>query len=198
MNQHPSELFDSPVESEADLVNPELGLSDQDEKELNDELAELLAESVGGVRPSNGVDLESLLAESMGAVADERATRAARERLKRGGQSALERAEDAARVAAWEAAHEWEAIASVAMFEDSRCKCGMSARRFAGLFTREAHRHLKTAERWRRVEASDAKLPNETALRVIYSPMCESCAFDKGWDLAKAYDMIEAEDRRAS
>lgn len=183
---HPSEHFDSPEGD--DLVAPELGLSDQDEADLNDELAELLAESVEAKPESRGgVDLDDLLAESMESVQGEKLAKAAKERIKRGGQSAVERAEDAARIAAWEAAHEWLANAAVAMFTDLRCQCGASTRQFTGLFTREVHRHLKVSQRWRRVEAIAAHLVQETAIRIENVPMCGACAFDKGWDLGKAY-----------
>lgn len=185
--------FDNPQAPEADTEGDEgLDLSKQQEEELNAELDALIAEDVAGKPPVAADDmseLDDLLEEAMAGQRDAAAAKAARERLKRGGLSAAERAEDAARIAAWEAAHEWEAVASVAVWHQLRCSCvtAMSVTVFQGLFTRETHRRLKALQRWRRVEAADAKLPPETAIRVVPVPMCAACSEGKGWSFDNAY-----------
>lgn len=181
-----SEHFD-PINDDNDDNGEGLSdLSQTEQEALQDELEELLADRITLAPPAVD-DLDALLSESMAAHTQIVQGRAAKERLRRGGQSEAERREDAARVAAWEAAHEWQAVASVALFHDAVCLCGASTRGFQGLFTRELHRHLRGTQRWRRVEAVQAFLPSEVAIRGVQVPMCGACAFDKGWDISKAY-----------
>jgi hypothetical protein len=137
------------------------------------------------------VNLDDLLAESIAAVADAGAAKAAKDRVKRGGQSQAERQEDLERIAAWEAAYEWEAQANVALFHWYTCTtCDAGTTNgyglFQGLFIREQHKSLQDAKRWRRVEASKAMLPNETAIRFHEVPMCTECCTGNGWDLDAA------------
>ncbi len=131
-------------------------------------------------------DLDALLNESTALVQESRLARAVKDRLKRGGQSARERAEDEARLAAWQAKHEWEAVGNCALFNRFACACGEVRDVFAGLMLHERHRHVRTGFRWRAVEASQANLPNEVAVREHATPICFTCAPTKGWDMAKA------------
>ncbi len=131
--------------------------------------------------------LDALLAESMGEAREQSAAAAARERLKRGTGTAAERAEDAARIAEWEARREWEQVANVALFHNFTCDCGTETSLFQGLFAREVHRTLQFSQRWRRVETADAALNNEVAIRECKVPMCTACATGKGWDMDDAY-----------
>ena len=159
------------------------------------QLEDLLTESLApqALSGAHGIadadDLEALLGESMAAVYEAKATKAAQERLKRGVYSSTaERSEDAARIEAWRAAHEWEAVASVALFHEHRClSCKSEAQVFGGLFVRELHRHLSYTQRWRRVAAVPADLPTEVALSPIEQPMCMECCTPKGWDVERCY-----------
>lgn len=131
--------------------------------------------------------LEALLAESLQVAAQKESTAAAKARLARDSGSAAERAEDAARVAAWEAAREWSLVANVAMFTRTVCECGSAHEAFAGLFARETHRTLGMSQRWRRADEADAAMPNEVAMREASAPMCADCAERKGWLVGAAY-----------
>ena len=137
------------------------------------------------------LSLDDLLAESVQEAAKVSATEAARDRLRRGTGNAAERAEDAARIAAWEAQREWDQQANVALFHQFACECGAAeSRLFQGLFIREVHRTLgHGSQRWRRVSAADAALPNEVAVSEVATPMCAECAGDKGWAIEAAYSM---------
>lgn len=132
--------------------------------------------------------LDALLSESLASAREASATAAARERLKRGAGTAAERAEDAARIAEWEARREWDAVANVALFHNFTCACGETRTNvFQGLFAREVHRVLGFSQRWRRVTTADASLENEVAIRECQVPMCTACATGKGWDVDNAY-----------
>ena len=152
------------------------------------QLEELLAESLA---PSGaiGIDLEDLLAESLALAADAQNAKAAQERIKRGVySSAAERAADAARIEAWRAAHEWDAVAGVALFHEHVCmSCKSEAHVFSGLFVRELHRHVAKTQRWRKVDAVPADLPTEVALYPVEQPMCTACCTPKGWLFENCY-----------
>jgi hypothetical protein len=137
-------------------------------------------------------DLDALLAESVKQRNEAQVAKAAKDRLRKGGQSARERAEDQARLQAWEAAHEWVARANVAYFERAVCACGQEASLFIGLMQRREHRHLKATMDWILVQAATANLPNEVARRTRHVNVCMACAPQKGWQLA---GVVEWEDR---
>lgn len=128
-----------------------------------------------------------LEAELEKAVASQRAAKeakAAKDRLKRGGMSAKDLAEDMLRLRDWEAKHEWKAAANVGLFIQHQCKCESVNDVFEGIFRREVHRHLQDSTRYVKVTSSLADLPNETVIQIRYCDVCELCAEEKGWNLA--------------
>ena len=152
-------------------------------------LNELLAESVKapGAGSAPLPSLDDLLSESLGSVKETAAAAAARKRLARGGLSQAEREADAQRIREWEAKHEWEDVANVALFRVYECGCGSSYKIFEGMYRRQLHRHLKHgAQRHLACELADAKLPNETAIRTSEVEVCGKCLASKGWDLTNA------------
>jgi hypothetical protein len=130
-------------------------------------------------------DLESLFSEAMAGAREVAEARTARERIKRGGQTAAERAADAERIKAWEAKHEWIAQANVAAFEEIVCTtCDTAHRVFTGLMQRQKHRTQgHGAMRWQAQAQATAGLPNEVAIRRVERVMCEDCAPGFGWPL---------------
>lgn len=141
------------------------------------DLESLLAESEPESDP-----LAELLAESLTATREAAEAKAARERRKRGGQSATEAAEDAERLRRWELAHEWRPVANVALFERHTClTCGQHQTIFRQLMQRQQHRHLRDSQRWQQVEASLASLPNEVVVQTWETPMCPACAAQAGF-----------------
>lgn len=133
-------------------------------------------------------ELDGMISEGLHAKAEARAVANARDRLKRGNASALERAEDAARIRAWEAKHEWNSEANVALFTQWACACGALKTVFTGLFERQGHKHMRTVKRWLPADNALTALPNETALAKRTTAMCYDCAPARGWDLGKAYE----------
>lgn len=131
-------------------------------------------------------DLDALLADSLQAERDKLETKLTRERLKRGGLSHTERIEDEARIAAWEARHEWEDVANVGQFRRYDCHCGQHYIVFEQLMVKQRHRHLRDSFRWQQQTASHIALPNETVVRLTPVPACASCLTNKGWDLSTA------------
>ena len=103
------------------------------------DLEDLLAESQADDSPDDSDPLAELLAESLAATREALEAKQARERAKRGGQSAAEAAEDAERIRRWELAHEWKAVANVALFERHTCACGRHQTIFRQLMTRQQH-----------------------------------------------------------
>jgi hypothetical protein len=164
----PEELDSSPPDAFAALVAPQ----------------EALAFGAGATIATGAEglgDLDALMAESLAQASVATQAKAARERLKRGGQSAQEAAEDAARILAWENAHEWGPEANAVLFHNYSCECGTETGVFQGLFLREKHKQNRDSFRWRRVEMALARLPNESAVRMCKVPMCPGCSVGKGW-----------------
>lgn len=143
-------------------------------QELDDLLEESLEESDD--------PLNELLAESLAATREALEAKAARERRKRGGQSAEQQAEDAERIRRWELAHEWKAIANVALFERYTCACGRHQTIFRQLMTRQQHRHLRDSQRWQQADAALADLPNEVVVQKWETPMCPACSPQVGFE----------------
>ena len=131
-------------------------------------------------------DLNALLSDSLQSERERADAKATRERLKRGGLSTTERIEDEARIAAWEARHEWEDVANVGQFRRYDCHCGQHHTVFEQLMVKQRHRHLRDSFRWQQQAASQVVLPNETVIRLISVPVCECCIATKGWDLSTA------------
>lgn len=127
-------------------------------------------------------DLEALLAQATTEHAEKQLAKKSLERLRRGGQSAEQVREDAARVAEWQARHEWRAVANVARFEEQRCdRCASTAYHQEGLFTRRVHRHLAATQDWIRTEVMDSDLPNETWIKRVHVPFCAECCDEVGF-----------------
>jgi hypothetical protein len=168
-----------------DLLNESIDLPSDEGDEVADEQEEQEAEAEA--EADNGLpDLDDLLKESVTARNDNIAAKAAKDRLKRGGQSTRERLEDLQRLAAWEAAHEWEAKANVAHFGVQVCACGATHSLFFGLMERQTHRHLRTTQRWVKVDTTKAALPNEVVYRTSKAAMCQLCCTEKGWSWSTA------------
>jgi hypothetical protein len=133
--------------------------------------------------PNDFSDLEALLTEATTAQRDAARVKEARERAKRGGLAPQERAEDEARIRAWEARNEWQDAANVACFERYRCACGRQQTIFRQLMRRQTHRHLKQgATRWIEATESLASLPSEIVVKRWNTPMCTTCAPAAGFD----------------
>ena len=122
------------------------------------------------------------MAESLGQAKQELLAKTARERLKRGSGSQQEREEDAARIRAWEATHEYTDAANVALWERHRCACGRQQTIFRHFMTRQVHRYLRTTQRWVKTDELDDDLPNETMVQKWNTPMCTHCAPQAGWE----------------
>lgn len=136
--------------------------------QTDSDLEALLTESID--------PLDELLAESLAATREAADAKIARERIKRGGGSAKERAEDEARIQRWELAHEWKPVANVALFERHECACGRHQTIFRQLMIRQQHRHLHMSQRWQQTTASIADLPSEVVVQKWASPICVQCA----------------------
>lgn len=145
------------------------------------DLEDLLTESQSSLEESDD-PLNELLAESLAATREALEAKAARERRKRGGQSAEQQAEDAERIRRWELAHEWKAVANVALFERYTCACGRHQTIFRQLMTRQQHRHLRDSQRWQQADAALTDLPNEVVVQKWQTPMCPACSPQVGFE----------------
>lgn len=125
-------------------------------------------------------ELDDLLADAMQERRETQSVIETRKRAKAGfGLST----EDQDRVRRWELAREWLPVANTAVFRRYVCACGFHSTVFEGLFLEQRHRHSSHANRWTAAEASQANLPNDTAIRVKSIPMCQRCAESKGFSL---------------
>ena len=131
--------------------------------------------------PDEGFDeLEELLGEAMKDKKLAEEVKAARAKAKGGfGLSA----DDLARIKRWELAKEWLPVANVALFRRYECDCGYHSTLFEGLMLEQRHRADTHANRWTTQETSQAALPNKTAIRKSYVPLCQRCAAGKGYSL---------------
>ena len=131
--------------------------------------------------PEEGFDeLEELLEGAMAERQDAQKVKDARAKAKGGyGLSP----EDEERIRKWELAKEWLPVSNTAIFKRYVCACGYHSTVFEGLMLEQRHRHDKHANRWTTQEASQANLPNNTAIRVKQIPMCQRCANGKGYSL---------------
>ena len=152
------------------------------------DLEDLLTESQSSLEADD--PLNELLAESLAATREQLEAKAARERAKRGGLSAAQQAEDAERIRRWELAHEWKAVANVALFERHTCACGRHQTIFRQLMTRQQHRHLRDSQRWQRADASLADLPNEVVVQKWKTPMCPACAPQAGFEFRNVTEWV--------
>jgi len=132
-------------------------------------------------------ELDALLGQAMADVKDAEKTKEARERLKRGGLSAEERAADAARIADWERKHEWRAVSNVALFLETGCAhCNTVSMAFSHYMQKQEHRHLRNSFRWQTTTEIKTDLPNEVVVQTKFTAMCEDCAPSRGWPMDNA------------
>lgn len=151
----------------------------------DNELDSLLAESVEGLDP-----LDALLAESMETVKQNKEAKLARERLKRGGQSAAQIAEDAERIRQWELAHEWTIVANVAFWERHECDgCGHHQTIFRQFMHRQVHNRMAKTERWVEADKMSAEHPSETLVQKWSTPMCPRCCEQQGFPFRNVQEM---------
>ena len=143
----------------------------------------------GAATPAALPDFGDLLADAMATRSAAQAAKSAKERMSKGGgfagYTAEQLAEDAKRIADWEAKHEWTEVANVAAFTESHClRCGDYSYLFTGLMRRRTHRHQKGAMSWVKVKEQRADLPNEISLDEIEVPFCAECCDQVGfqWD----------------
>lgn len=127
-------------------------------------------------------DLEALLGEAKAAERQAHEVKEARERVKRGGLTPAQRAEDEARLREWEARNEWRDVANVALFERHRCACGRQQTIFRQLMRKQAHRHLRDSARYVQADAQLAALPQEILVQKWNTPMCTECSPCMGFD----------------
>lgn len=131
--------------------------------------------------PNDFDDLEALLTEAKDAERTAREAKDARERVKRGGLTASQRAEDEARLRDWEAKHEWRDEANVALFERYRCACGRQQTIFRQLMRKQVHRHLRDSVRYVKMDAQSIHLESEILVQKWETPMCTECAPRNGF-----------------
>lgn len=136
-------------------------------------------------------DLNAAIADQIKLKADGAAAKAARERVKRGGPSRFGLLpDDLARIADWEARHEWRAEANIALFERETCTtCETVSERFVQLMRLEAHRHLRDSTRVVRADSANAALPNRVYVQSRLVPICPDCAEAKGWLISEAQEV---------
>lgn len=173
---HPT--FEDPATDSSELPDEPLPTGRQLAADADTELEDLLTES----QADDSDPLAELLAESLAATREALEAKAARDRAKRGGQSATQQAEDAERIRRWELAHEWKAVANVALFERHECACGRHQTIFRQLMTRQQHRHLRDSQRWQQADASLTDLPNEVVVQKWQTPMCPACSPQAGFE----------------
>lgn len=125
-----------------------------------------------------GFSLDSLLADSMAAVAREQKVKESRKRLAKGNLGEQERLEIEATVQRWDLERVWTPEASVAAFQVQRCaNCGSLHHHFVGYFQRQSHK-TSAIMRWQRTDASQiatSQLPRERKEDVSEVPLCHSC-----------------------
>ncbi len=136
-------------------------------------------------------ELELLLQESVNLQTEKKKVAEAQKRRKQVfGVTASERAEDAERIAAWEAAHVWRSEAAVARFLEQEClHCGDCQYLFSGLLERQSSRtaqRMDRAKRWIAVDTINPDLPKETMLVRREVDFCMECVEEHGFDLGKA------------
>ena len=133
-------------------------------------------------------DLDAFLAASVESHAAIKAAKEAKARLLKGGGDAVQVAEDAARVRAWEAKHEWRAEANCAIFLEQECEgCGDFQYFLQGTFERQEHRHVKGTRRWEPVEGSKGELDSEVMIQSRLVPFCGECCERAGFTFARSY-----------
>jgi hypothetical protein len=170
---------DVPLEPGLDEVDDELA------KELDNAVAVAVAVKLSPVRD----ELEDLLRDAMARAKETANIKAARARLVKGGNSSGQVQEDVALIAQWEAAHEWEARATVAVFDVTHCACGAAQTTFSGLMQRQDSRFTRHARRWVVMPHVNDALPREVGYRNFRATLCLMCAPAGGWDLSTGRDI---------
>ena len=142
--------------------------------------------------PDDLSELEELLESSMSAAAERNETKAARERLKRGGQSREQTAHDNALVKAWADLYEWQAVATAGVFNRYSCECGAVHTVFDCLMVEELHRSQKHTRRWvnpsveHRAQPRNMPTTRSTIVREHLVGTCGQCASANSWTLEGA------------
>ena len=137
-------------------------------------------------------ELEALLSESMAQVAERNETKAARERLRKGGQSAEQTALDNELVALWADRYEWQAVSTAGIFNRYTCACGSTHTVFDCVMVEEASRRDKFTRRWinpsTEHRAQPRTMPSErtTIVREHQVGVCDACVAASGWKLEGA------------
>lgn len=133
--------------------------------------------------------LDDLLSESLAIRDEAQATKAMREKLKRGGMPAAERAEIEAKVREWEARKEWLPVATVAVFEHMSCDCGYFSETFSHVMHKQTHRQKSNLTRYVQATTVLPDLPQLVAKQHHEVSICAECATEKGWNLEQAIDI---------
>ena len=103
--------------------------------------------------------------------------KAAKTRLQRTPPNSAEAAADRARIAEWEARHEWKATAVLAVFEREECTtCETTSERFVQFLREDLHRREAGARRLQAVAEPSKGLPIRPAMQRRLVPMCPDCA----------------------
>lgn len=117
--------------------------------------------------------------------------KAAKARLQRTPPNSAEAAADRARIAEWEARHEWKATAVLAVFEREECTtCETTSERFVQFLREDLHRREAGARRLQAVAEPSKGLPIRPAMQRRLVQMCPDCApvlFD--FDLSTAEEI---------
>lgn len=117
--------------------------------------------------------------------------KAAKARLQRTPPNSAEAAADRARIAEWEARHEWKATAVLAVFEREECTtCETTSERFVQFLREDLHRREAGARRLQAIPEPTERLPIRPAMQRRLVPMCPDCAptlFD--FDLSTAEEI---------
>lgn len=181
------------------VEKPHTAEEEKEEKEEDKLEALLYAEipdevSVEQAQEDDFSDLDALVDAAMTSVRAAQETKAARERLKRGGLSAKEREETEARLRRWEAQHEWEAEAHCAHWLIVECKaCESQGRIFQGIMTRYKHKTMRSAIRYLPRAIEESALPRDIYTRTAQVELCELCAEEAGWTVPEHTNQGEEE-----
>ena len=122
-------------------------------------------------------DLNAAIAVQLEARQSAAEARAAKARLSRLPANSAEAAADRAKIAEWEAKHEWRATAVLAVFEREECTtCETTSERFVQFLREDLHRREAGARRLQAIPEPTAKLPIRPAIQRRLVPMCPDCA----------------------
>lgn len=149
----------------------------------------MLDKGLSAIEPDSAsdplADLDSMIAEGLGAKQKAREIKLARKKLAVGGITTAERDLYKQLVEEWELKREWTPAASVIMFDTQWCtNCGTSHRHFIGFYQRQDHKTSKIS-RWIASPMRDSlQLPREVKEITETIPVCSSCCAAAGWPLS--------------